>query len=439
MWTQLPADKVRPSDLAPSQETPAGADLAAAQNEFEAVQVVITGAAVRVSAAAAPLSGPGRPIPVRLFRAATIDLEHASGPDGAVGQWADALIPERDEFYNETRNAFPFDVMSNESAVIWCEVFVPPGQTPGKYAGVVTVSWSGGAAEVSVGLTVHSFALPSVASLKSEFGFAYGDIIKGHGIPYGTALSELRELYNRLALDHRVSLGGIDDGDLMNNWESVFNQSIGGTRPAVPPATSPQLVGSHLTKLECPDGSQPQLEACAAFAAKHFGPSLGPMFDYTCDEPPNGCAWSDIAGRAKRAHAASPNFKTLVTTTITEASANGVAEVVDILVPLLNFMDGKKDPYLGNQRPKYDAFLASGARKEVWLYQSCMSHGCGSHQSDPYWAGWASYMIDVRQLRHHFGPFSRAPLSPTPPNTHRVLFYCVPIDRVLIGGWNPML
>ena len=83
-----------------------------------------------------------------------------------------------------------------------------------------------------------------------------------------------------------------------------------------------------------------------------------------------------------------------------------MTDSIDILVSLLNFIHGKGpqysgDPavYQGDQRPKYDAFLAGG-HKELWLYQSCMSHGCGSHQSDPVWAGWASYMVDASGVRN---------------------------------------
>ena len=84
-----------------------------------------------------------------------------------------------------------------------------------------------------------------------------------------------------------------------------------------------------------------------------------------------------------------------------------MTDSIDILVSLLNFIHGKGpqysgDPavYQGDQRPKYDAFLAGGPHKELWLYQSCMSHGCGSHQSDPVWAGWASYMVDASGVRN---------------------------------------
>ena len=244
--------------------------------------------------------------------------------------------------------------------------------------------------------------MPSLASLKSQFGFSYGDIVKGHGLGYGKQLTRLRELYNRIGLDHRVSLDSIDDGNLLHNFETAFNQSIGGTHPALPSATCPQLVGARMTNLECPEGdtSGQGPAACVAYVTKHFGPSLGPKFDYTCDEAPNGCKWSDIPTRAAFVHNASPNFKTLVTTTITEADKNGVTQSIDILAPLPNLMDGKASPYLGNQRHNYDQFLSGRPNRELWLYQSCMSHGCGSHQSDDYWAGWASYMIDATGVRN---------------------------------------
>ena len=101
VWVQAAADKVRPGDAPPALPT-TQATLSAARNEFENVQVVVTGPAAGVSASPAVLTGPGADIPLRLFRAAIVDLTQASGPDGATGKWADALIPARDEFC-ETR------------------------------------------------------------------------------------------------------------------------------------------------------------------------------------------------------------------------------------------------------------------------------------------------------------------------------------------------
>jgi hypothetical protein len=50
----------------------------------------------------------------------------------------------------------------------------------------------------------------------------------------------------------------------------------------------------------------------------------------------------------------------------------------------------------GNTRPQYTA--AGIARRNLWWYQSCMSHGCdGGCTANPFGAceqGWPSYMID---------------------------------------------
>ncbi|MGC3996712.1 MAG: sugar-binding protein [Anaeromyxobacter sp.] len=43
-------------------------------------------------------------------------------------------------------------------------------------------------------------------------------------------------------------------------------------------------------------------------------------------------------------------------------------------------------------------FVQSGPRKELWAYQSCMSHGCGG--TSDYFTGWPSYMIDASPVRN---------------------------------------
>ncbi len=80
---------------------------------------------------------------------------------------------------------------------------------------------------------------------------------------------------------------------------------------------------------------------------------------------------------------------------------------IDILVPVVNWTDDKPgSPVAGDQRDRYDGFLGSGSDKEVWLYQSCMSHDCGGTvdignptADDRYYTGWPSYMIDASAAR----------------------------------------
>jgi hypothetical protein len=130
------------------------------------------------------------------------------------------------------------------------------------------------------------------------------------------------------------------------------------------------------------------------------------LFQYTCDEPPLTCQWSDVTARAAAAKAADPDFRTLVTTSVDEATSNGC--LLDRRHrAVINYLDDKEGTYAGEQRAKYDAFLAASSRREIWSYQSCMSHGCGGtvnfgspSWSDRYFTGWPSYMIDASAVRN---------------------------------------
>src|SRR5262249_5538652 len=97
--------KVRPAD-SPPPATSAPISLADARNEFAALQIVGHGGATGVRA---PVSLPGLPASnLWLYREGTLDVGTMSNPGGATGAWPDALVPDRDEVYGETRNAFPF-------------------------------------------------------------------------------------------------------------------------------------------------------------------------------------------------------------------------------------------------------------------------------------------------------------------------------------------
>src|SRR5512140_3643077 len=87
VWTALANEKLRPS--AAARPAASSAHVSAARNEFEPVQIAVTGAATNVRATATPLTGPGGatvPAP-RLYREVIITLAYASGADGATGPW----------------------------------------------------------------------------------------------------------------------------------------------------------------------------------------------------------------------------------------------------------------------------------------------------------------------------------------------------------------
>jgi hypothetical protein len=398
VWTAGSTEKIRP-DVAPRAD--ASAKLAAAKNEFQAFQIVVTGPASGVSASAGDLTGPGTIGGVKLFREDLLDLKNASAVDGGTGRWPDALVPDVDDVVGEKRNAFPFDVKGGESRAIWVEVLVPADAKPGTYQGSVVVSSSAGEQTIPVTLEVWDFALPSTSSLRSSFGMSYGGSIEGHGLQ-GDANSKLRARYAQLGLDHRISLTGIsDDGSNgLDHFDQYFGALMDGTAPT-------RLPGAKLTAAKY-IGEETSVDEHAKWA-QHFRAHgwMDRLFDYVCDEPPLTCAWNEINPRSAAAHSADPDFRTLVTTQIWDAQTHGVDGGIDLMVPVINWTDDKPGSAVaGDQRPRYDAFR-SGKNKEVWLYQSCMSHGCGGtvnigspSESDRYFTGWPSYVVDASAVRN---------------------------------------
>jgi hypothetical protein len=401
VWTALAVEKIRPGTAARPDAT--AVRISAARNEFEPFQIVITGSANGVRATASDLTGPGGATirGVRLFREALMQLTKPSAVDGAIGPWPDALVPDVDELVGERRNAFPFDVPPGESRAIWGEVLVPADAPAGEYSGTVTVAWADGAATVPVTLTVWPFRLPSTASLRSAFKLSYGGLPSAHGVS-GTAFAALRARYGALALDHRISLSHHDDG----LWSDLghFDQYYG---PLMDGAAPTDLAGAEQTSVAYV--GRTEVTPLRAWASHYEARGwYDRLFHYTCDEPPLTCTWDSIVPAAATVHSADPEFRTLVTTSIQEADAHGVTAAIDIIVPAVNFMDDRPgSARAGNQRARYDAFLAGSPRRQVWLYQSCMSHDCGGTVNmgsptagDLYYTGWPSYMIDASAVRN---------------------------------------
>ncbi len=396
VWTALSSEKLRP-DAVPGPD--AAAHVHAARNEGEAFQIAIAGAVRGVRASATPLSGPGgaQVAAPRLHREALINLPVASSLDGGTGRWPDALVPDVDEVVGERRNAFPFDVPAGECRVIWAQLQVPAGTPAGDYSGSVRLTWDGGAADVPVTLTVWGFDLPAAASLKTAFGFSYGAIPGGHGLPYGDAFMQLRARYGAFALGRRITLSQVDDGDpSASHFDALYSGQMDGTAETA-------IAGARLTAVQRTGDTA---SWGSLFQSRGW---FDRLFDYTCDEPPIQCAWTDIPSRAAAAKVAAPGLRTLVTTTIQEADANGVTSSIDILTPVVNYLEDRPgwSQFSGPQRARYDAFLASSPQKELWTYQSCMSHGCGGTvdfsaptASAKYFVGWPTYVIDAAAVRN---------------------------------------
>ncbi|MCU1280915.1 MAG: hypothetical protein JWM53_4461 [bacterium] len=398
VWVAASTQKIRPSDPSGAATT---ATLEAARNEFEAVHVVINGGgggAKAVSVAADALVGPdgARIDDVRVYREAWYTTTTASYQTSALGRWPDAMIPSVDEIDNQTRNAFPYDVPANEQQPVFVEYHVSSIAPPGWYSGVVHVT-GGARADVPVKLYVHAFTLPSTATIRSAFGIGYDDPCVAHFGGYtpcggDPGVISILNKYTRFALDHRISLSDVvattpaasSDGSYdWSAWDAIYGPMMNG-------AMGGRLAGAKLTSLRYAwTVDQPHF----AEWAKHFRANgwLDRTFDYTCDEPPAGCAWNSIAPRAAMVHAADSQFQVLVTTNLAQATANGLLGIVDTLVPADNWLDPM--PPDTNLRATYDPWLAQSPQHRVWLYHACDSHSCDS-PGGPTQSTWPSYMID---------------------------------------------
>lgn len=390
--------------------------ISAARNEFESFQVVISAGSARLTgmrvSLASPLTGSGGTIPaddVVIYREAYLDLETPSDLEGGTGRWPDALVPSVDPFYGERRDAFPVNVPAGENRVAWIDVQVPPGQAPGRYDGQLVVTADGGfQATVPIRLRVREFKLPSTSTLRSAFGL-YGEICPAHygddcfpGEEQGWAL---KSLYVRAALENRVTIDYSAFQPPVPYERAWFRQYILPLLQGRSPQNDEgewlpvRLDGARLTSIQVDGG--PYLDDWRHEALR--GGFASRAFLYACDEPNRSAQlWQECKERARDARERWHGLDVLITATLRDARDFGAAGLIDLLVPIVNAMHDKPGSGAdeGNQRPDYDGFLERPAN-ELWLYNACPSHSCtGDPGTDPYWAGWPSYVIDQPAFEH---------------------------------------
>ena len=429
--------KIRPSDPLPAGTA---AIISAARNEYEGFQVVVrqssaATASLRLSSYSWSrlLTGPnGATIPasnVRVFAEVMHNVTMASGPDGATGPWPDALIPDVDDIVGQKRNAFSkwWSVAPGRNGVIYVEVRVPDDASlpAGDYTASLSLSFSdASAAVIPVTLTVWDFRLPSTSSLPSAFGMSIDSICRGmNGTSWCNGIADQTNAaipFARFLLDHRISVAMVQSGpDGLGStcnlwadpptcdwslWDQIYAPLLEGTDPSL------HLKGAKLTTVKYEwhsSFSNPAAMGQHRAWALHFREKswFDRTFDYTCDEPPMTCAWSDVPKRAATVHAADPGFRTMVTTSWREASINDPTWLtdIDIIDPALNFLNDKPgQPDFGNQRAAYAAWTDGTPQRRLWWYQACMSHGCGNAtNTGSYWRGWqADYVIDASGVKN---------------------------------------
>jgi hypothetical protein len=229
VWVTGSLAKVHPDATPGTQQS---VQISSARNEFESFQIHVRAAsnpiALSVTVSNFVNAQTGDVIAsngnVFVHREAYLDITTLSDANGTHGLTPDPLIPVKDAYLNEPRNAFPETVPLNEVRSAWVDVLVPDTARSGYYTATVTVSDGASVlAAVPAVLKVWNFTLPSTASLKSAFGMAFDafcvhvfdgtyngcDQYPGSGgsADHGIELSHLA--IARFFLDHRITISGL--------------------------------------------------------------------------------------------------------------------------------------------------------------------------------------------------------------------------------------
>jgi len=416
--------KVRPADQ--PKQPPSQISISAARNEYEPFQVVVRSPGGALRGVDVDLSdfhgGRGAKISCEnnctIYRELYIRVTTPSGPYGSIGEWPDALIPKIDRYAGERRNAFPFDVPQDRNQPIWVEVYVPADAQPGEYTASLKIqAQAEQTVHIPVQLTVRSFVLPPTSSIKNTFLVWGGGLPVVHGRQFsGEALDELVRLYSKALLLHRLSngwlLGGLDwqptelvraSTDDLRKLHAVlspfFDGSItpsGGKVTAVVPPTEICLGGIYATEFP----GFPDTNHSGAFCRPdviNFVRSAGwveRLLFYLRDEPnlANPAILQQVRSDADAIHQRDRDLRTLVTHSFTPL----LQQYTDAwIVPLAELDLAVKD---GSYWSTYVPERNRG--KQVWTYNCCQQHGCGTNPAITSLPDWPTYMIDMQGVKN---------------------------------------
>ncbi len=426
VWTDHATVKIRREiSLTAPKTNQTSAVLKAAKNEFEAFQLIVSadlGNLSGVDVTVSDLTGPNGTVPgstIMIYKEAFINITALSTTEGRLGNWPDALIPKRDEYTGQVRNAFPFSVTSGRNQPVWIEIYVPQTAAAGVYTGTATVTATNQAPVfVPIELTVWNFVLPSTSTLKSAYSIDYHLIPIGHGL--GSAYMnqlDLIKTYGKANLLHRITGDYLPGPHVVTGGWDAFTTRFGPLINGTERLPGGKLPGAKMTSYRMSIWGQETnvtfLRDLAQRAAARGW--IDRLFAYTFDEPKlnQPAQWQTIKDRARALHQADPRLRSLVTTSIQSAEDFGITQCgsprvepcLDIFTPTIRYMDNKatgREPgsevpggaeTVGNQRSKYGP--------AVWWYQACGSHGCGivgggdTYDPEGYHTGWPAYIIDL--------------------------------------------
>ncbi len=200
LWWCGATHKVSPQRL-PPVETAKVAKLAAARNDFEAVQIVVRPqkGLKNLTAAMGPLLGPGGAViggeDLQVLRVYYHMTENPTDRTGVRDRWPDALPPLDG----------PIDVAAGENQPLWILVHVRKDAKAGDYTGRLKLKADGWEATVPLSLHVWDFALPQKNHIDTAFGFSPGNVFRYHQLKTEADKRRVLAMYMQSFADHRIS------------------------------------------------------------------------------------------------------------------------------------------------------------------------------------------------------------------------------------------
>lgn len=312
---------------------------------------------------------------------------------------------------------------------------------------------------IAVTLVVRNFELNSTSSLRTFLSASVGQMCIAHGdsagggCPNATEVHLWNRLYGHLFLDHRVTISLSDHAPTTGQYANDYGAFLSGTEFP----SGQRLQGATPTTIVFPwwnpQDTQPTFTTNlsnwkSVLAANNNWPGFS--FHYAkfwtfdgsgqvvvLDEPhSNPADWNSpgfIVDQGTWAHALDPNFPVLVTANATNyANATANPPAVNILSPLVDEMDVKIAStllYQGNHRPDYDPLLNAKMGNQLWMYQSCDSHGCGDNQN-PNAINYPNVMVDATAVQNRAEPWMHFIYG----NTGGMLYYDVAAR--LANAWD---
>ena len=354
-----------------------------------------------------------------------------------AGRIPDPLIPAIDPYYHQTTNAFPFNVAAGNNQSVWVDVHIPPTAPAGYYKGTATVQHGcPGACSTLATLPIvigvwqwpSSGHMPSTASLQSAQFTGWSDFCvqtgggsgnsgcsvypgAGGNKETGTQLQVIGHAV--MMLDHRLSAGNpvynTTNSDNFASFTNYYAPLLNGTQTN--PATI--LSGAKLTNsldYNASERDSTYQQWMTEFQGKSWS---NRFYAYPCDEPPNGCSWSQVISNGSAAHATTPATPLLLTANIHDLNANGAGNSVDIMVSIINDIDPCPTSQPGCFQTNWGPWSSGTGLKAAttsWLSGSCCGGGspprqfwsyldnessaAGAGNSNTYNVNWPNWQVD---------------------------------------------